>query len=355
VQELRIDKHVIGAGRPTFVIAEIGVNHDGSASRAIELACLAAAGGADAVKLQLFSARRLMHPSTAFAGYQKQRVADATPADMLARYQLTTGEVRDVVAAVRDLGLVPMATPFSPEDVGLIEQLGLSAVKIASPDLVNRPLLSRAAQLGKPLLVSTGAATMEEVATSVSWLNDLDVPFALLHCVSSYPAPVGQANLCWIGEMAGRFDVPVGYSDHTTSAIAGAVAVAHGAVIVERHLTYDRSAEGPDHAASSDPTQFARYVKHIREADALRGAPGKRVLEVEKDVRSVSRQSLVTVRPLGPDEAVRASDLTVQRPGTGIPAAAIDQVVGRRVRRAVPAGAMLQWSMIRAAAAVDAA
>ena len=350
MQELRIDKHVVGAGRPAFIIAEIGVNHDGSAARAIELACLAAACGADAVKLQLFAARRLVHPSAAFAGYQRQRVADSTPADMLARYQLAPAEVRDVVAAVRDLNLVPMATPFSPEDVGLIEQLGLSAVKIASPDLVNRPLLSRAARLGRPLLVSTGAATADEVAASVAWMSDWDVPFALLHCVSSYPAPADQANLCWIAEMARRFDVPVGYSDHTTSAIAGAVAVAQGAVIIERHLTYDRAAEGPDHAASSDPTQFAKYVKLIREAEALRGEPGKRVLEVEKDVRSVSRQSLVTVRALRADERVGETDLTVQRPGTGIPAAAIDQVVGRRVRSAVPAGSMLQWSMIRAAA-----
>ena len=346
MNELRVQGRAIGVGHPAFVIAEIGVNHDGCAKRAIELACIAAACGADAVKLQFFSATRLVHPSGAFADYQRQRVAAATPAEMLARYELGEDEVAQVVEAVRDLNLVPLATPFSPDDVERVEQLELPAVKIASPDLVNRPLLARAARLGRPLLVSTGAATVDEVELAVSWLRGWGAAFALLHCVSAYPAPAEHANLCWISELAARFDVPVGYSDHTTLAVSGAAAVSHGACVVERHLTYDRDAEGPDHAASSDPQQFAKYVKLVREAEALRGTPGKRVLEVERDVRAVSRQSLVTTRALDSGDVVREDDLTVQRPGTKIPAASIGEVVGRRVRRAVPAGTMLQWSMI---------
>jgi N-acetylneuraminate synthase/N,N'-diacetyllegionaminate synthase len=342
---MQIDGRPIGSGRRTFVIAEIGVNHDGSCGRAIELACVAAACGADAVKLQFFSPARLLHPSGGFAEYQKVRARAATPAEMLAKYELSDGDARRVVRAVRDLGLVPLATPFSPEDVALVEALGLPAVKVASPDLVNRPLLARAAALGKPMLVSTGAATMGEVQAAVGWLRQWGATFALLHCVSGYPVPPADANLCWIGELAARFDVPAGYSDHTTLLVSGAAAVAHGAVVVERHLTYDRSADGPDHAASSDPQQFAQYVKLIREAELLRGTAGKRVLEVEKDVRKVSRQSLVAARALRHGEPVREGDLTVQRPGTGIPAAAIDQVIRRRVRLAVPAGTMLTWNM----------
>ena len=346
MSELQIENRTIGAGERTLVIAEIGVNHDGSVSRAIELACVAAACGADAVKLQFFSPRRLMHPSGALAAYQQGRVEDAGPIEMLARYELREDDAGAIVRAVRDLGLVPLATPFSPDDVGLIERLGLPAIKIASPDLVNRPLLARAAQLGRPLLLSTGAATMDEVALAVSWLRTWGTTFSLLHCVSSYPAPADQANLCWIAELAKRFEVPVGYSDHTTVALSGAAAVSHGAAIVERHLTYDRSAAGPDHSASSDPQQFAQYVKLIRDAEALRGTPGKKVLEVEKDVRNGSRQSLVTARALRHGEQVRESDLTVQRPGTGIPAAQMGEVVRRRVRLAVPAGTMLQWHMM---------
>jgi N-acetylneuraminate synthase/N,N'-diacetyllegionaminate synthase len=352
---MQIEGRTIGPGNRTFVIAEIGVNHNGSPERAIELACVAAACGADAVKLQFFSPSRLVHPSGGFAEYQKSRVEAASPAEMLAKYELSRADAARVVRAVRDLGRVPLATPFSVEDVELVEQLGLPAVKIASPDLVNRPLLARAARLGKPLLVSTGAATMDEVEASVGWLRQWGASFALLHCVSGYPVPADQANLCWISELAARFDVPVGYSDHTTLPLSGAAAVAHGAAVVERHLTYDRAAEGPDHAASSDPQQFAQYVRLIREAELLRGTPGKRVLGVEKDVRKVSRQSLVAARALRHGEPVRECDLTVQRPGTGIPASAIDQVIRRRVRLAVPAGTMLTWNMIGDAVPEEAA
>ena len=157
---LCIDGRTIGPGRRTFVIAEIGVNHDGCARRAVELVSIAAACGADAVKLQLFRADALVHPTASFAAYQRERSAAPHPAVMLRQYELSEDAAAEVVAAARELNVVPLATPFSPEDVDLIEGLGLPAVKIASPDLVNRPLLARAAALGRPVLVSTGAATI---------------------------------------------------------------------------------------------------------------------------------------------------------------------------------------------------
>jgi len=345
---IEVAGRTVGAGQKTFVIAELGVNHDGSAERAMELVALAAACGADAVKLQLFRAERLMHPSAKFAAYQRERVEASDPIDMLRRYELGDDAVADVVRSARRLNLVPLATPFSPEDVYRIEQLDLPAVKVASPDLVNPVLLSRAAALRRPLLVSTGAATMEEVARTVGWVEAWNVPLALLHCVSSYPAGTADANLNWIGELAGTFGVPVGYSDHTTVTSAGAVAVAVGACVVEKHLTYDRGAAGPDHSASADPQQFSRYVKLIREAEELRGggACGKHVLPAEADVRAVSRQSLVLRRSLRRGEVVQSSDLTVQRPGTGIPAADADKVVGRRTLSPIAAGTMLAWDML---------
>lgn len=150
--------------------------------------------------------------------------------------------------------------------------------------------------------------------------------------------------------LARRFDVPVGYSDHTTAALGGAMAVALGACVIERQLTYDRSAKGPDHAASSDPGQFERYVKLVREAETLRGAPGKTVLPIEQDVRKVSRQSLVARRTLKAGDTLRAEDLTVQRPGTGMPAAMFARAVGRRIAKPVSAGAILQWDMLSDAA-----
>jgi N,N'-diacetyllegionaminate synthase len=343
-----IDGRAVGSGHPVFVIAEIGVNHDGSLRLAKELVELAAACGADAVKLQIFTAANLMHSSSQFAEYQQTRVNDADPAAMLRRYELAPAEIAELVGLIRKRNLMPIATPFSPADVETISELNLPAVKIASPDLVNRPLLSVVSRLGVPMIVSTGAATMDEVITTANWFSDWRQSFALLHCVSSYPTPVADTNLCWIGELASRFNVPVGFSDHTTNEIAGALAVAHGATIVEKHFTYDRNAAGPDHSASADPEQFAKYVKLIRQAEALRGSPGKRVLPVEEDVRRVSRQSLVIARDLSPGDVIGENDLTVQRPGLGISAAEVQSAVGRKVLRAVGRGDLLKWDMLAA-------
>jgi N-acetylneuraminate synthase/N,N'-diacetyllegionaminate synthase len=330
------------------VIAEIGVNHDGDVARALELVSAAQSAGADSVKLQLFRADALMSEASAFADYQLQRCSDASPAHMLQKYELGRRDVEKVVAGIRDAGMMPLATPFSVGDIQAIEELDLPAIKIASPDLVNRPLLESAARLGRPLLVSTGASRFDEIERAAHWLTDWGAAFALLHCVSAYPTAIHHANLCWIGELRHHFGVPVGYSDHTTEAYSGALAVAAGACVVEKHLTYDRTAAGPDHAASADPEQFAQYVRAIRQAERMRGRPGRRVLAVEEDVRRVSRQSLVLARRLKAGHVVREVDLLVQRPGTGIPAAELPAVVGRTMRTAADAGEMLRWEMLAA-------
>jgi N,N'-diacetyllegionaminate synthase len=350
MMQVQIENRLIGPGCPTFVIAEIGVNHDGSAQKAIDLARAAASCGADAVKVQVFRAGMLMHASSTFASYQKLHGGAETPADMLRKYELSFEDIRKIVNAVRELKLVPIATPFSPGDMEAITGLRLPAVKVASPDIVNRPLLTRIAAYGQPMLLSTGAASMEEIETSVGWLTDLEATFSLLHCVSAYPTPADQANLCWISELAARFDVPIGYSDHTTEVSSGAFAAAAGATIIEKHLTFDRSAKGPDHAASADLQQFERYVKQIREADRMRGVPGKRVLDIEQDVRKVSRQSLVVKRAIQPGAILKEDDLTVQRPGTGISAANIADVVGKRAACVLQAGTMLHPDMLSDAA-----
>jgi sialic acid synthase SpsE len=350
MNEIRIGNRTLGAGHRTLVVAEIGVNHDGSVQKALELVSAAAACGADAVKVQVFRANTLMHASSSLAEYQKQRVKAENPIDMLRKYELASGDIRRVVQRVRELNMIPLATPFSSQDLEVVDGLRLPAIKIASPDLVNRPLLEGAAALRLPLLISTGAASMEEVQTSVCWLREWGCTYALLHCVSAYPTPLESAHLCWIGELARQFECAAGYSDHTTDVLSGALAVAAGACIIEKHLTYDRSAKGPDHAASADPQQLERYIKRIREAETLCGSPGKTVLPIEEDVRKVSRQSLVVRRSLKPGETLRSEDLTFQRPGTGMPAAMITQAVGRRICRDVAAGALLQWDMLSDAA-----
>lgn len=344
--ELAIAGRKIDPTTPAFIIAEIGVNHDGSLARALELVRHARNAGADAIKLQLFAASRLVHSTAQAASYQTTNCGATDQASMLRQYELSVEDVERIIDAIRVAGLVPIATPFSREDVFVIEQLGLPAVKIASPDLVNKPLLERAAASKRPLLISTGAATLEEIDLCVAWLREWQVPFSLLHCVSSYPTPVEHARLAWIDDLRKRFDVPVGYSDHTTEPFAGALAIASGACVIEKHLTYNRFASGPDHSASADPHQFEYYVNAIRMAEQMRGTGQREVLPIEQDVRRLSRQSLVVARPIVAGQTIEMNSLTIQRPGTGILARDIDAVAGRVARRDLPAGTILEWGML---------
>ena len=344
MKTIQIGNHEVGANQPTLIIAEIGVNHDGSTQRALELVQIAADCGADAVKLQIFRADQLMHAAAEFAEYQETRVNDADPRAMLRRYELSEPALRQIAACAQSLGMVALATPFSLADVDLIERLGLPAIKIASPDCVNQLLLGRALRTRLPLLISTGAATIDEVSQCIRWAGDN--PILLLHCVSSYPVQLGDVHLAWISQLAEQFDLPVGYSDHASDERCGALARAAGACVIEKHLTYDRAASGPDHAASADPAMFRRYVRSIRDAELAMGVGEKRVLSIESDVRRVSRQSLVTTVALAKGTRLTIDLLSTQRPGTGISAANAERVVGRSASRDLPAGTLLQWDML---------
>lgn len=331
----------LGSDLPVVVVAEIGVNHDGRVERAMELVSAARGAGADGVKLQVFRSATLVHGEGILAEYQKSTTDAGSSADLLRRCELGEAELGRVLGYARSLGMLTVATPFSPSDVAVCGRLGLDAIKIASPDVVNHILLGEAARAGLPLLVSTGAATLEEVVETDGFLGALGVRAHYLHCVSAYPAPDGLAHLAFIRDLIGRFGERVGYSDHAPSLLAGACAVAAGAVLLERHLTYDTAAVGPDHAASSDPGQFAEYVRMARLAETLRGKGHKRLLDVEGDVRRVSRQSLVLALPLERGEALTAGHLTTQRPGTGIPPNLAGRFVSRRAKQSLPVGTML--------------
>jgi N-acetylneuraminate synthase/N,N'-diacetyllegionaminate synthase len=341
------------SGERVIVVAEIGVNHDGDVVRGLELVEMAHRAGADAVKLQVFRADRLVERGAEAAGYQREAIGATDQHAMLLRYELGDEDVEQLVQAIRSRGMMAVATPFSPEDVVRIERLNLAAIKIASPDLVNRLLLLRCASLGKPLWISTGAATATEIERTGRWLREWNVDAVMLHCVSSYPTPAHEARLGWMDEIARLGLCRVGYSDHTNDELAGALAVMGGARVVEKHLTWDRRAPGPDHAASFDEKQFASYVRLIRRAETLRGpatgpveASGRHVLEIEKDVRRLSRQSLVLVRAKRVGEVIEIGDLSTRRPGDGIGAEYADRVMGKRMTRDAPAGARLIESMI---------
>lgn len=349
---MRIAGRTIGAGEPPYVIAELGVNHDGSLERAIELVRLAADAGADAVKFQFFRADLLMSRGSRLAAYQAN-AGERDPHAMLRRLELSIDALGACVREAKARGVHAIVTVFSDSLVPLADTLAWDAYKTASPDIVHKPLLTALEQTGKPMIVSTGASTIDEVARALGWLAPARGRLALLQCVSSYPTPSELAAIGAMGALARRFDGPVGYSDHTRGVDAARVAIAHGATILEKHVTWNTQATGPDHAASLDADGLRAYVQlalatweqrrqgilapATPQDGAMLGSPEKVVLACEQDVRGVSRQSLVAARALPAGHTLGTGDLVIKRPGTGIPAFALEETLGRVTRRAVEA------------------
>ncbi|MEL6796323.1 MAG: N-acetylneuraminate synthase family protein [Planctomycetota bacterium] len=348
---MHIGEREIGPRQPPYIIAEIGVNHDGSAERAVELTEAAAKAGADAIKLQLFETDRLMSKASRLAAYQID-AGESDPFAMLRRLELSIDGMAHAVRRAHELGVHAIVTVFSVELVAAAQRLPWDAYKSASPDIINRPLLEAMAGTGLPLIVSTGASTLDEVTRAADWLDGSRDRTAMLQCVSSYPAP--DAALGGIRTIVEATRLRTGYSDHTASIETGAHAVAAGALLLERHITHDKDAAGPDHAASLGPKEFARYVRLARAASlgASFVEPGKRVLECERDVRSVSRQSLVATRDLPAGCIVQRKDLTIKRPGTGLAPWRLDSVIGRRIALPVDADTPLLESSLMPTAGV---
>ena len=334
---MRIGTNEIGAS--VYIIAEIGVNHDGSVERALDLVESASHAGADAVKMQLFETDRLLGAAARLAAYQKSS-GESDPMAMLRRLELSTDQMAPIVERAHALGLGAIVSIFSVELVAEADRLPWDAFKSASPDIINRPLLGAMAATGRPMVVSTGTADADEVRRAVDWLESASDRLTLLQCVSSYPIPQGQEGLEGIAALTRLFDGPVGYSDHTGRAETGALAVEAGASILEVHLTHDRAATGPDHAASLDPEQLAEYVRRARRAtmgDPRAIDADKHVQPCEREVRLVSRQSLTTTRVMRAGTVLRRDDLTIKRPGTGIEPWRLEDVIGQRLSRDVDA------------------
>jgi N,N'-diacetyllegionaminate synthase len=353
---MRIGRRQIGEGAPVYIIAEIGVNHDGSPDRARELVEMAADAGADAVKFQLFRAELLMGRAARLAAYQ-QEAGERDPVEMLQRLELSAAELRPLAAQAHALGLAAIVTVFSLELVAEASVLDWDAYKTASPDIVHRPLLEALAKTGKPMIVSTGAAMLEEVQRAAGWLEGACDRLALLQCVSCYPTRREEASIRGMEAIAAATGLPVGYSDHTRETDTGAVAANLGAAILEKHLTYSKAAAGPDHAASLEPAEFRAYATLARDESTLRAWTGnripgaedprwgpaeKRVLECERDVRQASRQSITAARELRAGEVLQRECLTFKRPGIGMEPWRLDEVIGRRLARDVGCDQPLQ-------------
>ena len=340
---VKIGRKLIDRDGPPFIMAEIGVNHDGDIGIARQLIQAAHRAGADAVKFQLFDADLLLACDAGLVEYQ--RAAADSADDLLRPLQLAPWDMSPLVAYAKSIGLAAVVTPFSPSLVAACVRMGVDAIKLASPDLVNHPLVITAKATDLPLILSTGAANMEEVFWAKDWLGKAYEHAVFLHCVSSYPTPPENATLGAIVALRNEYaSMLVGYSDHTVATSTGGLAVIAGACLLEKHLTLGRSRPGPDHAASLEPDAFAEYVHIARQAYAMRGPLEKKPSSIELEVRHQTRQSVVARHALPAGSVLTAVDLTVKRPGTGIPAAEFYDIIGRKALRPIAANTVLHWS-----------
>lgn len=339
---MKIGDRSIGEEFPPYVIAELGVNHDGSPERLMELVRLAAGTGVDAVKFQYFEAERLMSRASRLAKYQEES-GERDPIEMLRRLETPIDALMAAGRLAHALGLDAIVTVFSVELFESARRFRWDAYKTASPDIINRPLLRAAMDTGRPVIVSTGASTMDEVERAGSWLVPASARSMFLQCVSSYPAPPGELGIEGFVAMRDRFaGCPTGYSDHTPDVETGARLVRLGACVLEKHMTYSNRAAGPDHSASLEAGAMRRYVtlahaawEHVSAygVDEWQGERSKHVLECERDVRGVSRQSIVAGRAIARGTKITRDMLTIKRPGAGLEPWMIESVVGRVAAR----------------------
>jgi len=261
---------------------------------------------------------------------------------LIRRMELTFDQHVALKQAAERRGLIFLSTPFSREAVDLLEKVGVSAYKVGSGELTNLPLMDHIARTGKPMLISTGMSDLPEVDATVKFLKTRKAPLAVFQCTTQYPAKPEMMHLGVMAEYTKRFDVPVGLSDHSQGNYMSFAAVALGARMVERHFTISRSWPGPDQQASLEPAELADLVRGVRQIEVALDA-NKQASQPERDLQQLFRESVVTVQPVRKGAALTRDNTWVKRPGYGIPAAKLDEVIGRKLARDLKAGEVVKW------------
>ncbi len=331
-----------------YIIAEAGVNHNGSVERARDLVIAAKKAGADAVKFQTFKAERVALAGAAKAQYQLENTDPGeSQIEMLRKLELPAEAHASLIALCREQGIDFLSTPYNEEDIDLLAGLGVTAFKFASIHVFEPALLRAAAHLGRPIILSTGMTTLADIDLAVRAIRAAgDPPLTLMQCTTNYPSRIEDANLRAITTMRAAFGLPVGYSDHTQSTTCCVAAIALGATTIEKHFTLDRSLPGPDHTSAAEPSEFASLVAQIRETEAALGSGRKEPCAAEIGNAGAMRRSIVARRLIAKGERITADMLTCKRPASGLSPQLIDSLLGRAATRDIAADAPLHFSML---------
>jgi N,N'-diacetyllegionaminate synthase len=342
---ININNFKISRNDPVFIIAEVGVNHNGDLELAKKLIKEAARCGADCVKFQTFKAEKLVTHDAPKANYQLQTTAkNESQLEMLKKLEMNVNKYNEIIKCCKQEGVLFISTPYNTEDVDFLEDLGVSAYKLASMH-ASEPWFARyVAKKKKPIFLSTGMSTLSEIDSTVRSIKETgNNKIILLQCTTNYPSRIEDTNLLAMKTMSKTFDLMVGYSDHTEDDIACIASVALGAKVIEKHFTLDKSLPGPDHTTSATPSEFKSLVKNIRNVEKSLGLSIKEPSEIEKKNKIGMRRSIVAKCDI--DKSVKITDemIALKRPSTGISSIYVDEIIGKKTLKKIFKDEMFKW------------
>lgn len=348
MSKVSIADRLVGDNEPCFIIAEAGVNHNGSLNKAFELIDVAAEAQVSAIKFQTFKASRLVTPDAPKANYQLETTGpQESQYEMLRRLELSPDDHRQLVSYCQEKGLLFMSTPFDELSADFLAEIDVPVFKIPSGEITNLPFLEHVARLGKAIILSTGMAYLSEVEAAVRAIETAgNNQLVILHCVSNYPADPADANLRAMETMQRAFGYPTGYSDHTMGLEISFAAVARGACVIEKHFTLDRSLPGPDHRASLEPNELKTLVSGIRNIELALGHGRKVPAVSEANTADVARKSLVAAQAISAGTMIMSEHITAKRPGTGLQPAMRGLLIGRIAKQDIASGTPFTLEML---------
>ena len=332
-----------------YIIAEAGVNHNGSMENAIKMIDAAKACGCDCIKFQTFKADALVTHKAQKAEYQIENTQNSdSQYEMLKKLELSYDDFTELKIYCEKVGIDFMSTPFDEESVEVLEKIGTKTYKLSSGDITNKQLLQYVARKNKPMIISTGMCTLDEVREAIEWIEQTgNKKLTILHCTSNYPTPYEDVNMNAMLTLKKEFCYPIGYSDHTKGYVIPIMAVAMGAGIIEKHFTLDKNMEGPDHKASLDVNELKEMVEAIRIVEKAMGNGVKQPAKSELSTRNVARKSVILMHAVEKGTVLAREYLGIKRPGNGLEPKYIDNLIGKTVIRDMDCEELITWEDVQ--------
>lgn len=343
--QIKIADRFIGRGCQPFIIAEVGINHNGELEKALAMIELAKEGGADAVKFQTFRAKDFVaDPNVTYTYKSQGKEITESMLEMFERYEFAGDQWFLIKNKCDEQGIMFLSTPQNRADLNLLIDIGIPAIKVGSDDFTNLHLLKSYAKTGLPMIISCGMADLAEVYQALAAVGSLDgYPTVLMLCTSEYPTPPEDVNLLKLKTLGSAFPMVIlGFSDHTQGPLASSLAGALGAAVFEKHFTLDHNLPGPDHWFSEDPKGLLEWISAIRKSFIMLGSDIVRPTYKEKDMRRLARRSIVALTDIEPGETLTMQNLGLKRPGDGLPVAFYEQLLGMKTSKKIKRGDLLK-------------